>query len=533
MADRQTKDDFWDIEKLLPKKKSSLSAFSTRSPMTEYTDLVATPPRTQDSDACRLTAIPAHAAFTSTAESYTPAHQKLLRRVTVRRYEGRYMFYDSFRRAAELYYDVHGSPSPFVPFYSFMPQYQQMSREQKDYYFYWRDEVRAGRYIRTDVSYVYLYAYEIINLPEKCSAEEGLRKLLLLWKTYRKELRGIDKYFSVWIQDFCLIYRLTPPADLLDGCLAELISLTSFKEFYLFDTDAMTAEGLRSLLFYFSDYDYHTSRYYTADSREAFEGHMCAVLGPLLSHIVATVDMAYAPTSLLVREAFPNSLCTYEVKCRLEIEYYPLARAAELRSAVTAAVKYTENRLRASLGVKSRLSVRGLSEEHKAHIDVYFDTLFRKVLAEQRKQHTPEYEHKYDAPKETLSFVGADDIERLSWKNTMRLVVDAEETERTDVTPLTPATVPVAEHVDGAAAAASSTAEDARTLSTEQTDFLVGILRGEYRPSGMQADVLAEGINEAFLDMIGDIVLEQDNGVYSLIEDYREDVEAWLLSKGM
>ena len=532
MADRQTKDDFWDIEKLLPKKKSALSPFATHSPMAEYTDLVPPASKRADDAECRLSATVPSGNLTPSAETYVPAHQKLLRRVTVRRYEGRYMFYDSFRRAAELYYDVHGSPSPFVPFYSYMPQYQQMSREQKDYYFYWRDEVRAGRFIRTDVSYVYLYAYEIINLPEKQSPEQGLRQLLLLWKTYRKELRGIDKYFSVWIQDFCLIYRLIPPADLLDGCLAELISLTTFKEFYLFDTDAMTADGLRSLLFYFSDYDYHTSRYYTADSREAFEGHMCAVIGPLLSRVLATVDMAYAPTSLLVREAFPNSLCTYEVKCRLEIEYYPLARAAELRSAITAAVKYTENRLRASLGVKSRLAVRGLSEEHKAHIDVYFDTLFRKTLAEQRRRSTPEYEHKYDAPKEALSFIGADDIERISWKNTMRLVVDAESEDPTEHAP--------EERLDGVAplaeqAATSPSADtvDGQRLSAAQIAFVAGILRDGDRPCGMEADVLAEAVNEAFLDILGDIILEQVNGAYSLIEDYREDVEAWALSKGM
>ena len=45
---------------------------------------------------------------------------------------------------------------------------------------------------------------------------------------------------------------------------------------------------------------------------------------------------------------------------------------------------------------------------------------------------------------------------------------------------------------------------------------------------GLDADSSAERINEAFSDNLGDVVLECDGEVYTLIDDYREDVIEWL-----
>ena len=39
---------------------------------------------------------------------------------------------------------------------------------------------------------------------------------------------------------------------------------------------------------------------------------------------------------------------------------------------------------------------------------------------------------------------------------------------------------------------------------------------------------MASRINEIFLDRIGDIVLNDEDGEWNLIEDYREDVLEWL-----
>ena len=67
---------------------------------------------------------------------------------------------------------------------------------------------------------------------------------------------------------------------------------------------------------------------------------------------------------------------------------------------------------------------------------------------------------------------------------------------------------------------------------TAEKECLRAALNGSFRrfchDHGYFADDMASKINELFLDIIGDIVLAEENGDYQLIEDYREDVTEWL-----
>ena len=170
------RDDFWDISKLSPGAKKPLPRFKTERETVVYEVSGDETPKEN-----KITLLgKAQAAEEST---YVPLSNPLIRKVTVRRFKGGYDFYESFRKAALLYYDVATEVAPFVPFYSYMPQYAQMNAEQKSYYFYLRSEIRSGNYsLRADVSYIYLYVYEILNLPEKIPPEEGIVLLCRLWK---------------------------------------------------------------------------------------------------------------------------------------------------------------------------------------------------------------------------------------------------------------------------------------------------------------------------------------------------------------
>ena len=46
---------------------------------------------------------------------------------------------------------------------------------------------------------------------------------------------------------------------------------------------------------------------------------------------------------------------------------------------------------------------------------------------------------------------------------------------------------------------------------------------------GELSDTLADRVNEAFADGFGDVILEPTDEGYSVIDDYREDIEKWLL----
>ncbi len=527
------RDDFWDIEKLSPNAKKLYPRFSTER-QTKEVEIKGG----DVSGDSRLT-LPFRAGE-SEESTYVPLSNPLIRKVTVRRFKGGYDFYESFRKAALLYYDVAAEPSPFVPFYSYMPQYSQMSREQKNYYFYLRSEIRKGNYtLKADVSYLYLYVYEILNLPEKIPADEGILLLCALWRCYRKSIPTIDRYFSVWVQDYCIVHRLDAPTALLEGFIYDIIDVTSFKEFYLGGVYSKKAGEITALLSCLSDYDWRTGRYAGGADRDMYKKHVEGAMLPVLRALWenGALFLAESAVERLSRDAFPCSLCTHSVKCRIEIEYYPLGRSDGLRDRVTSALKYVENCLRSALSVKSRLAVKHLHEEDKRLIDAYFDEAFRLANQKRRESQREAYESLYDAPKQEMSFAGAESIEESSWKNTW-LLVDTEEadvqyTPDISIEPPRVASIAIEENPE-------ANDETKKLAKSEQTNapyatFLHTVFFGDgasmkqiAADAGVPIASLAERINEIFIAEIGDVVLEiTENGVLP-IEDYREEVLEWL-----
>lgn len=528
----QERDEFWDLSKLVPKKESTLSRFSSGQKTAPVTDDTPPPPKKEE---LRLTLPPSERTYTE--QEYTPTDNPFIERVRIRHFSDRYDFYDSFRRAADLYFDVPGVKCDFVPFYSYMPQYSQMTKEQKAYYFYWRDEVRHARFLRSDYSYLYLYVYEIINLPDRIPKEEGLDLLCTLWREYRKDLPRIDRYFSVWIQDYCLVYSLSPPARKLSDFIFDVIPSSTFREFYLSDLPTACESGVSTLVACLSDYDWHSARFATGESARGYRRHMEGALGYLMRHVFSVSKhlLSSGRGAVIVRDAFPSSLCTHSVKCRLEIHYYPLSEAHGIRESVTAAVKYIENRLRAALGVKSRLSVKNLPDDYRAVVDFYFDTLFRDATKKRKTEHVPAYERQYDAPREELSFGGADKIESESWEVTRRLVrEEMEDNEPKDEIDASFKTKPMREASVAVAIAPEENESDGLSLAVLRALFLGDGARAASlaKAVGLPLDSIVERINERALDEIGDTVIEPFDGAYRTVDDYREEITQWISKTG-
>lgn len=524
----EEKDDFWNIEKLIPKRKTQMHPFVSKPMTSEITVPGEDAPEPDDSGSGRLTTENHGNAYSE--RSYTPAKRGFIHKVTVRRFNDRYDFYGNFRKAALIYYDYSTPKSRFEPFYSYMPQYSQLTQAQRDYYFYWRHELREGRYIKSDYSYVYLYVYEILNLPDKFPPEDGLRALVDVWCRYRSELPKLDLYLSAWVQDYCLMYGLECPMDRLSPFIFDVISASSFKEFYLSDIDDAGEHGVLAMMACLSDYDWNKGKYAHGENAAGYRRHMEGAMGRLITelwhtgHIIGTD----AEPTTLVRDAFPASLCTHTVKSKLIVEYYPLSGAEKLRSAITDAVRYTENKLRTALGVKSRLSIKNLPDDYRRIIDSYFDGLYGKTVAVARE--TPEYEKLYEADETCMSTSGADEIERSSWTTTMRLIPEEEKEEIEETTRNADKNSGSAINSTNPHNCEGITDSEYWGLSPETVGFLRAVLGGE-SPSGISgADAarMADVINEAFSDNFGDIIIEFTERGYEIIEDYKEDVEKWL-----
>lgn len=521
MSDKR--DDFWNIEKLIPKKKNNLYAFSTKEKTVDHF-IVGEPVSECENNKLTITE-----ASRETKESVTYRHEgSFVRTVTIRRFVDKYDFYGNFRKAALVYYDFKTAKCDFVPFYSYMPQYSQLNSQQKNFYFYWRDSVRRKKYIKTDYSYLYLYVYEILNLPDKISVDEGLSLLISLWRAYRKELPRIDANMSLWVQDYCFVYGIPCPTDKISDFIFDVIGTAEFKEFYLSDVASMGEAGTEAMIAYLSDYDWRQGRYAGGDNREAYRKHLLGAMGMLIGELWRSgrINSPVGELAKISRSAFRNSLCTHSVKCQLEIEYLPVSKVENIRRAVTAALKYTENRLRALLGVKSRIAVKELPDEYKGIIDAYFSVLFDKVNKERKEAAKPEYERLYDAEATGISFEGADEIERLSWKTTERLIVDEAIEE----------TVKPEEQAPEQEQCGECESEESYSLSFDEVAFVQACFDGDTGKIkdistrlGMVGDALKDKINEAFADGFGDIVIDGDFPELCIISDYEDDIREWLM----
>ena len=516
------RDDFWDLDKLLPKKHTKAAPFSTKEKTVEYT----VPSSAPSADLCDLDLSLTRRGGECTETSYTLSGS-FVRRVKISRFVDKYDFYGNFRKAALVYYDFKTPKCDFAPFYSYMPQYSQFNSAQKNFYFYWRDSVRRKKYIKTDYSYFYLFVYEILNLPDKIPATEGLKLLVSLWRAYRKELPNIDANMSLWIQDYCLVYNLPCPMDEIKDFIFDVIGAAEFKEFYLFDFDAMGDDGIGAVIAYLSDYDWRRGKYAGGESREVYEKHLIGAMGMLIRALWRRGEIASqsAESAYVSRNAFRNCLCTHSVKCRLEVEYIPFAKSDTLRRSVTAALKYTENKLRGLLGVRSRLAVKDLPDEYRAVIDAYFTDIYERLNRERRAAMRPEYEKLYEAEESGISMTASDEIERASWSTTARLVVEDTEDEIVEETANTAVNTGQNEQNNDV---------NAYGLSGEYIKFISAVSRSdtakikEIAATTSRADMLVERINEAFSDGFGDVIIEGEYPLYNIIEDYEEDIEKWL-----
>ena len=515
------RDDFWDIDKLVPKKKTVLNQFTTKPHTTAYEVPETGDPKTDGAHRRLTLSSSVSDALPADEESYVPDWNPLIKKVTVKRSNDKYDFYGNFRKAALLYYDYKTNKCDYTPFFSYMPQYSQMSTEQKNYYFYWRSEVRRGKYPKTDYSYLYLLVYEILNLPDKIPADEGLKMLCSLWRAYRRELPKLGTNFSFWIQDYCFVHRLACPSEELHDFMFEAISSSSFKEFYLADFESVGTGGVGSMIAFLSDYDWRRGKFIEVANAQVYKKHMLTAMKSLLLHLAVDGELygTESDTQVIKRNAFPNSLCTHSVKCRLEVEYISLSGAQKLRAKVTAAVRYTENKIRALLGVKSRLSIKDLPDGYKWIIDEYFTLVSDKEERIRARQSIPEYEKLYDAPSEGLSFDGADEIERSSWETTKRLVTEEEAEELLNEE----------EEMPTVTEGQSSNDADTYGLSDDDIDLLFRIYSGDNTDDGLDTDAAAERINEAFSDALGDVILYHDGEKYNIYDDYTEEIGQWLL----
>jgi len=496
--------------------------------------------------------------------SYEPENS-MLRQVSVFRWPERYQYYERFTADAERYFNRTSAEVPFVNFFAYMPQYGQMSQDQLRWYLYWRDNVRHGVYLSTDYSYIFLYIYEILNLPEKIKPEQGLTILCDLWLAYREQFPRLDRYLGEWVCDYCLIHKLPAPLERLSEILPTLVSILTFREFYVrfnVDGDCPITSQLCDVL---SGHNWRQSKYLTAENRTIFETHIYASVLGALRHAWETdpdfVSLLGFSEVQQSRNAFSGALCTYACKRRIDVRYLSLSRSYQLKFILSDLFKLAENCIRAHFGIKARLNATGVPEVLKTYVKDYFAKELpppqkapRKPAepkeskpADIRKEEESAYAALYEPLTTSLSPEAALELEKNSWANT-ELLVPADE----DM----PAAAPIAESAEASIAASTENTVQTEAVSAEEPDgaaedityddpyenfvrhlndlyytalkHIICREEDEFRTlcqtSMLLPDAMIDAINELAVTYTDDTIIDPDGNFWILSDFYANDV---------
>ncbi len=627
----QELDDFWSIDRLLPDRptrrppppprptpvavdveleprratakpeaepvgdaKLTVTAFRTAEAASRAA-VAASRPAEARTEGATVHYVPPHKAeeaVETPIREYTP-DGVLIHRVKVFGWRSNFHYFDQFGRDAARYAAATApAEARRESFFSYFPQYVQMNRRQAAWYLWWREQVRRGVFPDTDYAYILLYIFELINLPSEDAETARLHRdrLAAVWIAYRRVYPQLDHYMCEWLCDFCLIHGEEAPLDMLAPALDDIIAGSRLKEFYLAPVirpsgggaaSSASLETARILLRHCCQYDYRKSKFAQGEHKALYDNTIPAAVAATLPLILGqggTTPVLSMLASTVTRDAYTGALCAYGNKRRIEVAYTSFSRSHELRFLIADMVKHVENRLRAWIGVRSRLSVMSLPTPLRNALDAYLDPLAPPKSAaptKKKEEPRPAYEALYDLPRKAVSITDAAAIEADSWATTRILteafggevataseavalfetaeaVMNAEGTASADVPDgaVTAEVMARADVLGGAVTAeATETAEAPADAGAgrrvpvedaplgEMTPFVIAALSGDKaaqraaaRAIGKMPDAVADAVNALTADGDpGDIILEDDGtGFYAVIGDYREDVERML-----
>ena len=97
-------------------------------------------------------------------------------------------------------------------FSRYYPTYEDMTNAQLRAYFSWRTKVRRGNIERGQLSFAFVYLYELINGIGAGTPEEGYEQLCAFAKAYGKleSSRQFHQYLAAWKDDYVIYYGLDP-----------------------------------------------------------------------------------------------------------------------------------------------------------------------------------------------------------------------------------------------------------------------------------------------------------------------------------
>ncbi|MNI07632.1 hypothetical protein D3C73_606430 [compost metagenome] len=295
-----------------------------------------------------------------------------------------------FVQEARSRVDEQGEPVPFSPFMSYWPTYDHMTESQRKWYYYWRSEVRNERYPNTDLSYIFIYVYEIINGVGWSDPRMGYELLDKISMAYGRKYPQLNGYLKEWISDFVLIHSLEVPlieifARAGGACSGELMDMELLRIFR-----DQPSQIYLELLLTLSDYDLRRSKFYLEGGKSDLEMYLPRIVALVDAYLQKSSEMKlidkFPPGQQQITERYLFRSAVYDSTLygrTTTIKTVPIRSVAPLREYITQIIRFTENKLREIKGFKGRLRGVSLEQEIGRLIDRYLEKeLTQKAASE-------------------------------------------------------------------------------------------------------------------------------------------------------
>ncbi|MCL2704541.1 MAG: TerB N-terminal domain-containing protein [Defluviitaleaceae bacterium] len=263
-----------------------------------------------------------------------------------------------FYELALEYRDRTCGKTAHIPFMCYWPSYEYMNEPQSDWYFYLRGCLKCGEYLDTDLSYIFVYIYELIHQVGVSGADDGFQKLVGVWKHYRGRHPKIDSYLVEWVSDYIGYYKcdaVSAFALLEREGLLMMLSADLLLDYYLKNDILLPIE----LISCFCDYKIYESGFAKGDSGGIFLTALPNALHEIRLHVNKNSKSSFEKRESIrenehIKPPFMRSLFANMEMVRLP-GYPPFEKHLPFRYFITSIVKEFENQLRSLTKYKGKL----------------------------------------------------------------------------------------------------------------------------------------------------------------------------------
>lgn len=467
------------------------------------------------------------------------------------------LFYEQAKLMEDFTDDYHDT----CEYSEYFPTYARMTDRQLRCYFTWRTKLREGKPTYVSTSFLFVHAYELLCGIGVEPGEAALAELERFRAQYAEVSAAFDHHLARWAHDYVIYHGLDPKflGELRDSPFVHATSVMLQAQQALLSLPGEVrwpdrakeglpaAEELMDAMGQASRYDLARSKF--AREHRADVAYVCAhVFARMVDHChkrrrVDYVEGMFGESTLSSYSMFPSAVFFSptpheDVEYRAsDTEHYQCKhgfwwQVLPVRRMVTnkelgALVHAVDTRMREHVGYPHPLKPRNLPKYQGKIVDTEIEALYALREAEEKA-------------RVRIDWSSLGGIRSAAERTREALLTDEERGEEPgDVQgeAATVAPVPVATPVFVPEPAVDAVPSDDTTtepapqpdvlgLTDEQLNLLRALLDGEPVPNDGFVSLTVDAINDAFLDVIGDTVIDFDGEVPCLVEDYVEDVRA-------